>query len=948
MGIMDTSALSPISTRHIEDELSQCYLAYAMSVIKSRALPDVRDGLKPVHRRIFYAMEDGGYTYDKPHKKSARIVGDVMGKYHPHGDSAIYEALVRMAQDWSLRHVLIDGQGNFGSPDGDPPAAMRYTEARQSRLAATMTEDLKKDTVDFTPTYDESDMEPTVLPARFPNLLVNGVQGIAVGFATEIPTHNLGEVIDATLILLDASVKATTLDSNENVIDLWRRVPNLIPESVLADMFRAMPGPDFPTGAVVMGRQGMKEAFLTGRGSYVIKGVYEIEELKGGKSQIVITELPYQVNKVTLATKIVGHVNGSYINSQGKAVEVPAEQRIEGIVDVRDESDQDVGVRLVVELKRDVVPDVVISKLLKYTELAKSYSVNATCLSPFQVPEVMGAPKMLAEFLAFRAEVVRRRTIFELEKARYELNKQIGLYAATLRVDEVVQLIRESENKDIAKQKLLQYPFPTSGGFAELLRDSDPDLEIGDTFFLNDEQARAILELRLNQLTGLEREKIAEKARDLSAFIHDCNDILNDQTRVNEIIRNEMSEIKAVYATPRLTRIEAGEFEDVNDDDLIERKPVMVVATRGGYIKYVPVDSFREQNRGGKGKNGMETREDDVVAHTVVCTTHTPLLIITSRGIGHNVKTHKLPEDRSVNGKGRPIVNFLTGLQQGETIAAIIPMPETEEECEGKYLLFITDFGDVRRNTLSTFHGFKDGKIVGINKGGKIAMRLEDEHGNPRGKLVTVRVAGEDDDLVIATKNGIGGRFPVTDVPCQKSRDGTGVKAIKLAEGDEVVDAFLLKHFEASADERTAYLAGGTAMIQFPDKPAYKVTLTPERMAEMRSAEQFILTVTATGHGKRFSNHEMRCTGRNIQGTKLLPKGNTLVGCMVVEDTDSIMMVTDKAQVIRIPVDATASGDKDSGSVIKKMGKDTRGVILFKPDESHTIIDISRVPADAE
>jgi DNA gyrase subunit A len=901
------NAITPTAPerRTIEEEMKRSYLEYAMSVIVSRALPDVRDGLKPVHRRILYAMKENGYDYNKPYRKSARIVGDVMGKYHPHGDAAIYDTMVRLAQNFSVRVPLIDGQGNFGSVDGDPPAAMRYTEARLSRAAHDMLEDIDEGTVDFVPNYDSSTVQPVVLPTRFPNLLVNGQQGIAVGMATNIPPHNLGEVIDVTLLLMQN------------------------PDASTEEIMKVMPGPDLPTGGVIMGRGGIRQAFETGRGSITIAGEAEVVETKKGKQQIVITSLPYQVNKAKFMEDVADMVN---------------EKKIVGITDIRDETDRTCGsheVRVVVEVHRDADANVVLNQLRRFSALVQSFGVNAVCLDSKGVPRTMGVRQVISEFLAFRKQVIRRRTIHKLDKARELLQRQIGLFAATTKMDEVVRLIRTSPDTDTARQRLRDLEFPTAGEFAQLLLEADPDIEenggVGEVFKLTEDQIKIILDMRLNQLTGLEQDKIAQKARDLSKEINYYIEILNNEPVLLGIMERELLEVKERHKSPRLTKIETSELDAINDEDLIERKDIVITVTHGGYIKRTPLEAYREQKRGGKGKSGMETKDDDFVVKTLVCTTHTPLIFFTTRGIAHALKAHRLPE-AAPNAKGRSIANVLENMRtsEGETVAEVLALPESKDDLQGKAIVFVTDFGDVRRNDAMDF--------ANINRAGKIAIKLEDDMGRSTGKLVNVLLCDTSDDVLLATKKGMSIRFPLDDLRPMQSRTSTGVRGILLEKGDTVISASLLKHFDLTTDERNAFLAGGSVELEEEDEAGNKtsrtVTLTPERFAEIKAAEQFLLTASDGGYGKRSSSHDFRVQSRGGKGIACMninvTTGSLIAAFPVIED-DGLVMVTDSGQMIRTRV-----------REIRTQGRATRGVTLFKLSDGQKIVDVARIDGGDE
>lgn len=882
----------------IEKVMHDSYMEYAMSVIVSRALPDVRDGMKPVHRRILYAMEDGGYTKDKPYKKSARIVGDVMGKYHPHGDSAIYDTMVRMAQDFSMRSPLIDGQGNFGSLDGDPAAAMRYTEARMSKAAHNMTKDIYKETVDWRPTYDGSDREPVVLPTRIPNLLINGSSGIAVGMATNMPSHNPREAIDACIHMLNN------------------------PDATLEDIMKIIPGPDFPTGGIIMGVTGIRNAYETGRGSIVVSGVVDVEESKGGKSKIIISEFPYAVNKAKFQEKVAELVNSKII---------------EGISDIRDESDRDSNVRVVIEVKRDFDPNLIINKLRKHTQLVDTFSVNAVCLDTRGNPKIMGIMQILREFVDFRKQVVRRRTIYELDKARDNLQKQIGLFAAVSLVDEVVRTIRQSPDVDAARSRLMNMDFPTAGEFAELLQDADPDLEsVPDVFKLTEGQANAILALNLRSLTGMERDKIAEKAREISHEIKGYINILNDYSILKSVVQNELLEMREFHTEERKTKIEFGELDHLSEDDLVELKDVVITITNSGYVKRTPLEDYREQKRGGKGRSGMATKDEDFVTSSISCNTHTPLIFFTSRGIAHSLKAWKIPE-AAVNARGRPLVNYMPlRSNDGECISSVLKMPKDIKDLEGYSIVFVTDFGNVRRNPAQDF--------VKIQKNGKIAMNLEDLNGHSIGKLVNVILCKDDDNILVATRKGQAVRFRVGDLRVFNSRKSTGVKGVKLSMDDVVINATLLHDVNTSSEERHAYLAGGEAVVIDYDenKEAIKrtVTLTSSRMLEMAANEQFLLTVSEKGYGKRSSSYEFRTIARGGKGLAAMNINKAtgdLISCIPVNEDDGLILITDTGQTIRTRI-------KD----IRVQGRTTRGARLFNLAENQKVVSAAVIDSSDE
>jgi len=876
----------------IEEEMKRSYLDYAMSVIVSRALPDVRDGLKPVHRRILWAMKEGGYDSNKPFKKSARIVGEVMGNYHPHGDSPIYEAMVRMAQDFSMRLKLIDGQGNFGSMDDDPPAAMRYTEARLSRAAEALLEDIDKETVDFQPNYDESQREPLVLPARFPNLLVNGAQGIAVGMATNIPTHNLGEVIDACLAYVDD------------------------PDITIDALMQIIPGPDFPTGGLILGRNGIKEAYHLGRGSIAVRARTHIEEIRKDREAIIVTEIPYQASKKRLQERIAECVN---------------DKIIEGIADLRDESDRD-GVRVVIELKRDAMAEVVLNQLYRHTPLQTSFGVNMLALNGGR-PLTMTLKDVIVAFVDFREDVITRRTVFELGKTRERAHVLVGLAIAVANIDEVIALIRKSPDPVVARERLMERAWPA--------RDVEPLIALIDepgrvvaadgTIHLSEEQARAILELRLQRLTGLERDKIAGELEELSVKIKDYLDILGSRARRLDILRTELRSIKEQFATPRKTEIQDLEFEQ-DIEDLIQREDMVVTVTHAGYIKRVPVSAYRAQRRGGRGRAGMATREEDFVSRIFVANTHTPVLFFSTSGMAYKLKVFRLPLG-TPQARGKALVNLLP-LGEGETISTLMPMPENEAKWDEMYVMFATASGDVRRNKLSDF--------VNVMANGKIAMKLAKGD-----RLIGVQTCSEEDDVLLAAANGQAIRFPVADVRVFTGRTSTGVRGIKLEEGDHVISMSILRHVDVETAERIAYIrmsrkrrggeeeAAGEAVEEEAAEAAETVTLTPERFAALEAMEEFILTVTAKGFGKRSSAYEYRITGRGgsgIAAIEMSDRNGQAVASFPVGHRDQIMLVTDRGQLIRCPV-----------VDIRIAGRKTQGVVLFKVEEGEKVVSVTRL-----
>ncbi|ACB95688.1 DNA gyrase subunit A [Beijerinckia indica] len=887
------SDIKPVS---LSDEMQSSYLAYAMSVIVSRALPDVRDGLKPVHRRILFSMHENNHTPDRPYVKSARIVGDVMGKYHPHGDTAIYDALVRMAQGFSMRLPLIDGQGNFGSVDGDPPAAMRYTESRLARPALALLADIDSDTVDFQPNYDGKEHEPVVLPARFPNLLVNGAGGIAVGMATNIPPHNLGEVIDAVIALIDN------------------------PEMSIEELTAIVPGPDFPTGGSILGRAGIRSAYATGRGSVLMRAKIEIEEIREKREALIVTEIPYQVNKATLIEKIA---------------ELVREKRIEGISDLRDESDRQ-GMRIVIEIKRDAVPDIVLNQLWRYTALQSSFPCNMIALNGGR-PETLTLRDFLTAFIDFREEVVTRRTKYLLGKARDAAHLQVGLAIAVANIDEVIRLIRTSADAAEARAALCARDWPARdmAPLIALIADPRHTLTPEGTIRLSEAQARAILELRLQRLTALGRDEIAENLNKLAAEIADYLDILGSRARLFGIIKDEMIAVKEAHATPRRTIIldsDAG----VDDEDLIQREDMVVTVSHAGYIKRVPLSTYRAQRRGGKGRSGMQTRDQDFVARLFVASTHAPVLFFSSRGQVYKEKVWRLPLS-APQALGKALVNILP-LEQDERITTIMPLPEDEKQWESLDVMFATTRGTVRRNKLSDF--------AQVNRAGKIAMRLDEGE-----QIVDVQICTEQDDVLLTTANGQCIRFAVTDVRVFKGRDSMGVRGIALGEGDRVISLAILRHIEADSDERTAYLkrrravAGETAEEAASEaeeanaeEALGSTSLSLERYAEMSAGEQIILTISANGYGKRTSSFEYRITGRGGKGIVAMAvnaRNGKLVASMPVEEGDGIMLVTNGGQLIRCPVEG-----------IRVAGRGTQGVIVFNTAEDEQVVSVERIPED--
>jgi DNA gyrase subunit A len=877
----------------IEEEMRRSYLDYAMSVIVSRAIPDVRDGLKPVHRRILYSMGESGFTPDKSYNKSARVVGDVIGKYHPHGDSAVYEALVRMAQPFSMGLPLLDGQGNFGSIDNDPPAAMRYTEVRMAKPAEYLLADIDKDTVDFQPNYDGKDVEPVVLPARFPNILVNGANGIAVGMATNIPPHNLGEIIDATKVVIE----------NPAVSDL--------------DLLDIVPGPDFPTGAFIVGRSGARQGLMTGRGSVIMRAVTEFEELRNGKTAIIVTDLPYQVNKAGLVEKIA---------------ELVREKRVEGITDLRDESDRQ-GIRVVIELRRDAVPDVVLNQLFRFSQLQTSFGVNMLALDGGR-PRTLTLKDTLQAFIRFREEVVARRTKHELRKARDRAHVLVGLAIAVANIDEIIAVIRHAPDPAAARSSLRdrEWPAKDMGPLIQLVADPRSRLDEQGLIRLTDEQARAILALQLQRLTGLGRDEIGEEAKGLSVKIADYLGILGSRQRVMEIIVAELDEIRDAFAVPRRTQILDVELE-IDDESLIAREDMVVTVTRGGYVKRTALTEYRSQRRGGRGRSGMKTKDDDVVTRVFVASTHAPLLCFSSTGMAYKLKVWKLPlADPSARGKA--FINLLP-LQQDEWITSVMALPEEEESWAELDVMFATRSGGVRRNKLSDF--------TTINRAGKIAMKPDEGDG-----IIGVQMCTSADDVLLTTKNGLCIRFNVDDVRVFAGRTSTGVRGMSLAKGDRIISLAILKGVPVTSPEARAYLRHASAMrravgeeiegeevVASPVEDGEEAALTPERIAELGAAEEFLITIADDGFGKRSSAYDYRRTGRGGKGLIAhdLSRGGHLVGCFPVEDGDEIMLVTDGGQLIRSGV-----------SEVRIAGRSTRGVRLIRPREDEKVVSVERIP----
>ena len=873
-----------IPSINLEDEMKQSYLDYAMSVIVSRALPDVRDGLKPVHRRILYAMREGGYTSDKPYRKSARIVGDVMGKYHPHGDQAIYDSLVRMAQDFSLRLPLIDGQGNFGSMDGDSAAAMRYTESRLEKSAEAILQDIDKDTVDFVPNYDESMTEPSVLPSRIPNLLVNGAGGIAVGMATNIPPHNLGEVIDACVAMV-GNPDISTEEINEII-----------------------PGPDFPTGGQILGKAGIHSAYHTGNGSVKMRAKTSIEEM-GKREAIIVHEVPYQVNKGKLLVRLG---------------EVAREKIVEDIAEIRDESDRD-GVRIVIELKTSAIADVVLNQLFKYTALQTNFSCNMVALHNGK-PQIMVLRQLIKAFVAFREEVITRRTIFELGKAREKAHVLAGLAVAVANIDEIIKLIRGAVNPAEARAALVAKAWPAKDVEPLIALIDDPEHPVeGGNYQMSEVQAKAILDLRLHRLTGLERDKIAGDLKVITDSIAEYLAILGSRERMLEVLVEELEEVKAKFDTPRRTELVEAEFE-VDMEDLIQREDMVVTITHEGYVKRVPLDTYRAQRRGGKGRAGMSTKDEDFVSDLFVASTHTPILFFTSRGIVHRMKVYQLPLG-TPQARGKAIINLLP-LEKDEKVNVYMRMPEDAEVIDKLDIMFATSHGSVRRNKLVDF--------ANIRSNGLIAMKLADDE-----SLVDVKICTADEDIMLATKMGKAIRFPVTDIRVFAGRNSTGVRGVKMKDAkDEVISMSVLKHLDVTPDERNAYLKRASQMLG-DDADAPEIDgedtgyqLPDERFREMLEKEQVLLTISNKGFGKRTSAYEYRVSGRGGMGVTNMAltakNGGEVVATFPVTDDHQIMLVTDGGQLIRTPV-----------KNVRVTGRSAQGVTIFKVRDGENVVSVA-------
>ena len=885
-----SSDIRPIS---LIDEMKRSYLDYAMSVIVSRALPDARDGLKPVHRRILFSMRENNYTPDRPYNKCARVTGDTMGKYHPHGNQAIYDALVRLAQDFSMRLPLLDGQGNFGSVDGDPPAAERYTEVRLAKPAMALLDDLENDTVDFQPNYDGREREPVVLPAKFPNLLVNGAGGIAVGMATNIPPHNLSEVCDACIAYLDN------------------------PAIEIDELIEIVPGPDFPTGGLILGRQGIRSAYHKGRGSVIMRGRVHVEEVRKDREALIVTEIPYQVNKASMVEKIA---------------ELVRDKRIEGISDIRDESDRQ-GMRVVIELKREAMADVVRNQLYRFSPLQSTFGCNMVALNGGR-PEVLNLKDLIRSFTDFREEVVGRRIKHLLKKARDRAHVLVGLAIAVANIDEIIALIRKAPDPTTARTQLMERDWPAKdvAPLVELIADPRHKVSAEGTYKLSEEQAKAILDLRLQRLTALGRDEIGDELKGLGAQISDYLDILRSRSRIIDIIKDELNELKEQFGTPRRTEI-TEMMGEVEDEDLIQREDMVVTVSHKGYIKRVPLTAYRAQRRGGKGRAGMATRDEDFVSRLFVANTHTPVLFFSSRGMVYKMKVWRLPQ-AAPQARGKALINLLP-LGKDEIITTILPLPEDEASWEKLDVMFATNDGGVRRNKLSDF--------IEVRQNGKIAMKLEEGD-----RIVGVEVCNERQDVLLTSSNGQAIRFPVSDVRVFKGRQSSGVRGINLGKGDEVISMAILTHVDAEAAERAAYVRQANmvrrAGDQEPDieqetEGAEAVAISPERYAELSAHEQMVLTISENGYGKRSSAYEYRVSGRGgkgIIGMIVNERNGKLVASFPADAGDQLMLVTDRGQLIRVPVDG-----------ISVVGRSTQGVIIFDTAADERVVSVEHIPDEA-
>ncbi|MAE37553.1 MAG: DNA gyrase subunit A [Pelagibacteraceae bacterium] len=882
-----TEEYTSISPIPIDDEMQKSYLDYAMSVIVSRALPDVRDGLKPVHRRILYAMHEAGYEWNKQHRKSARVVGDVIGKYHPHGDQAVYDALVRLAQDFSMRVPLLDGQGNFGSMDGDRAAAMRYTEVRMAKISKFLLEDIEKNTVEYRPNYDESESEPIVLPAKYPNLLVNGAGGIAVGMATNILPHNLGEVIDACIAFIDD--QEISFDQINEIIK----------------------GPDFPTGGKIVGTKGIKDSQMSGRGSIIVQAKSEFEEFKNDREAIIFSELPYQVNKSTLIEKIA---------------ELVRDKKIEGISDLRDESDRQ-GVRVVVELKKGVIAQVILNKLYKFTPLQSSYGVNALALND-QKPELMNIKDFLRHFINHREEIISLRTRFDLNKARDRAHVLTGLAIAISNVDKVIEIIKNSKDPSSAKMELLKTKWKSADvkDILELI-DDPRQIKNDKDIYLTEDQAKSILELRLQRLTALGKGELQEELKSLSSNINEYLSILRDKNKLQSVIKDELNIVKGEFSSPRKTEITEHEASDIDQEDLVQRSDMVISITNSGYVKRVPLEMYRAQKRGGKGRAGMKTNDEDFVTQVFTASTHDNMLFFSSSGLAYKLKTWKIPES-SPTAKGKAIINLLN-LKQDDQLSSILVMPENKAS-EDSYLIFATADGSIRKNSIDDFKN--------IQANGKIAMKLSDSN-----KIVGVRICTDNDDVLLSTKDGKCIRTPVSKLRTTKSRNSVGVRGIKLSKNDSIISLSILSHLEVSTAEAKAYLKmskinkdnNEDIEDENNSEETEDITISEDRFQELKACEQFILTVTENGFGKRTSSYQFRVTNRGGSGIMCITtssrNGNVLASFPVGHD-DDIMLITKSGQLIRCPV-----------MDIRVAGRNTQGVSIFKTSDSEKVVSASRV-----
>lgn len=888
---MSEAEIQEILPIGIEEEMKRSYMDYAMSVIVSRAIPDVRDGLKPVHRRILYSMYESGFYAGKPYKKSARIVGDVIGKYHPHGDGAVYDSLVRMAQDFSLRAPLIDGQGNFGSMDGDSPAAMRYTESRLAKISHNLLEDIDKETVDFQPNYDGSESEPCVLPSMFPNLLVNGTGGIAVGMATNIPPHNLGEIIDACCLYIDN------------------------PDVEITELISVVQGPDFPTGGIILGTSGIQSAYLTGRGSVVFRGKCEIEDMDNNRQAIIISEMPYMVNKAKLVEKIA---------------ELVHEKRVEGISDLRDESNKD-GVRVVIEIKRDAVAEVVLNQLYSFTQLQTSFGVIMLALDE-GMPKVMNLKEVITAFIKFREVVITRRTIYLLNKARDKAHVLLGVRIAVSNIDEVIRIIRAASNPNDAKEHLMEKAWDCAD-IKDLIKlvDDKAIINADGKIHLTEIQAKAILEMRLQRLTAMEKDKLEEDLMSLTKEITEYIDILSSREKLLFILKSELLQVREEYATPRLTEIAQGNFEH-DMEDLIQKEEMVVTVTLSGYIKRVPLVTYRAQKRGGKGRSGLSMRDEDILTQLFVGNTHTPLLFFSNIGQVYSLKLYKLPLGNPQS-KGRPLVNILP-LKEGETITNIMPMPENQEEWDNMHIMFATSKGNIRRNDLSDFKK--------IQSNGKIAIRMDEDD-----SLVSVTACSEEEHILLASKKGKAVRFPVNAIRVFKSRTSDGVRGMRLAAGDKVISMTILHGIKSTIEEREAYLSIpyekrieiASGFTEFTPEE-FELTLTKDQIIEMAMGEEFILTISENGMGKRSSAYHYRITNRGGSGIVnmvLSEKTGEVVASMPANVNDEIMLITNNGKLIRCKLNS-----------VRATGRSTSGVILFKTEKDEKVVSASLIAEVSE